>query len=129
MRRRTTTAERDVVAAILQGPASSPGVCLWKNPRGVAQYPDGSSVAYGLAEGAADLVGLVEVRVLPSMVGRKLGVFVGLEVKRPGEKPRPDQLQWLACVRRFGGLGFWADDARIVEQRLRELREGVCDCG
>lgn len=51
-------------------------------------------VQAGLGTGSSDLVGMIRGS------GR---VFV-LEIKMPGEKPRPDQVAWLSLVRRWGGF-------------------------
>jgi hypothetical protein len=53
-------------------------------------------VKFGLAPGSPDLVGwaIIDDRA----------IFVGLEVKLPGEKPRPDQRHFLETIRSAGGI-------------------------
>lgn len=58
----------------------------------------------GLGKGSPDLVGWSPMVVTPEHVGRSLAVFAGVEVKRPGQKPRPDQQQWLDMLASQGAL-------------------------
>jgi hypothetical protein len=48
-------------------------------------------------EGAPDIVGWM-------LRGPLVGRFVGLEVKKPGEKPTEKQLEWQAKIRDAGGV-------------------------
>ena len=72
---------------------------------GGSHFPnaDGSTryVAFGEA-GDPDWTG-----VLP------FGRALGLEIKRPGERPRPEQLAKLRQLNAQGGVGLWVDDAAI----------------
>jgi len=56
----------------------------------------------GLAEGSADLIGIG-----PG------GLFLSIEVKQPGQRPRPDQRKWRDMVLDRGGL---AGTAHNVEE-------------
>jgi hypothetical protein len=58
----------------------------------------------GLCPGSADLVGFAPITITPSMVGLRLAVFAGVEVKRPGGRPTPEQRQWLESVHAAGGI-------------------------
>lgn len=45
------------------------------------------------------------------------GTFVAIEVKKPGGKPSPDQLEFLERVKAYGGIGILAyslDDVMAV---------------
>lgn len=70
-----------------------PGVRMWRNNTGALYDETGRLVAYGLAKGSADLVGIVD------------GRFVALEVKKPGERAEPDQELWLGQVNQVRGVG------------------------
>ena len=48
--------EGDLLAA-LQIEAGRLGGVLWRNNSGVAFYPDGSRVKYGVGDGGSDLIG------------------------------------------------------------------------
>lgn len=64
---------------------------LFNNPVGVAIYPDGSRVNYGLHVGAADCVGWRSVEITADMVGKRVAVFCSIEVKGPRGRPTPEQ--------------------------------------
>lgn len=56
----------------------------------------------GLPPGFADLFGMKSVTITPEMVGKKVAVFVALEVKDKASASR-DQKNFLAAVRDNGG--------------------------
>ncbi len=69
----------------------------------------------GLAVGSGDLIGWHSVTVTPEMVGRKLAVFLSVEVKTETGRVRPEQTNWLEQVRKHGGIAVVArsvDDAQ-----------------
>lgn len=69
------------ISAKIQLRASELGARLWRNQSGKYQLADGRWLSSGLFPGAPDLIG-----VLPS------GKLLAVEVKRPGQKPRPNQI-------------------------------------
>ena len=109
--------ERSIKAAIRLA-VSEPGTVLFNNPVGVAVYPDGSRVPYGLVPGAADLIGWRSVVVTPAMVGRRVAVFAAVETKAPRGRREQHQRNFVEQVREAGGLaGF----ARSVDEALKIL--------
>lgn len=92
------------------------GLVIWRNNVGIANHFDPNThetqtVKYGLADGSADLIGLLN------------GRFIALEVKRPGEAPTGKQQQWLTLVRNNGGFAAIvtsADDARAAIVRAQK---------
>lgn len=57
------------------------------------------------------------------------GRFIGLELKRSGERPRPLQRYKLDQISECGGLGLWAspENWEEIKQLLREISEGsIC---
>lgn len=109
--------ENTIKALIRRALANSDDVRLFNNPVGQAflgeavALKDGSviikkpvRITYGLVAGSADLIGWKTIEVTPEMVGKKLAVFLSLEIKRPGQKLRKDQAQWAKQVRKFGGI-------------------------
>ncbi|HEY1015322.1 MAG TPA: hypothetical protein VGE07_21630 [Herpetosiphonaceae bacterium] len=63
-------------------------------------------------KGTSDTITLLPVLVEPF---GWLGIYLAVEVKKPGGKPTPEQARFIAKVRRLGGIGFYAtsrDDAR-----------------
>lgn len=93
-------------------------VTLWRNQVGVAQYPTGQRVPYGLCKGASDLIGLRALLITPELVGTTIGQFTALEVKSARGRLSHVQLLFLNLVRSRGGLAF---HARSVEEALEHL--------
>lgn len=73
----------------------------------------------GMPPGASDINGMTRVLVTPQMVGTTLAVFTAIEVKKPGEKRTPEQVNYQRQVKESGGLcgvACSAEDAlRIVQ--------------
>jgi hypothetical protein len=102
--------ETDIQNAI-QLEASLLGHRLLRNNIGAYEYAPGKWVHYGVGgKNWPDLIGYVK----PS------GRFLGIEVKRPGETPSPDQLRVLAEINRGGGIAFWVDSVEMFHNELRE---------
>lgn len=62
-------------------------------------------IAYGLAVGSSDFIGLRSIEITQDMVGKRIAQFVALEVKVPGNKPTEVQRNFIAMVRDLGGVG------------------------
>lgn len=96
---------------------AEPDVLLLRNNVGVAKHVHERTgrtwhVVYGLGPGSPDLVCIVA----------PLGRVVGLEVKRPGEKPSEAQLVCRSAWRSFGAVVETVtsvDEARAVLARVR----------
>ena len=82
---------------------SRPDVVVWRNQVGVARYPGGRSVPYGLARGASDIIGIRSLVITPEHTGQTIGQFVAVEAKSPSGQPTREQLQFLELVRKYGG--------------------------
>jgi hypothetical protein len=74
--------------------------------------------SFGLTVGSSDLVGWHTVTITPDMVGKRVAVFTGIEVKRDtGGVTSEDQTKFGAAVQRSGGLWGVArnpDEARLI---------------
>ena len=60
-----------------------------------------------LGAGAPDIIGAM----------RRGCAWLAIEVKRPGAKPRPEQLDWLRTVADAGGCAGWVtcvEDAEVI---------------
>lgn len=79
---------------------------LMKNPRKVQGAPEGTS----------DIIGVTSVMVTPQMVGSRVGVFTAIEVKKPGQKPKINQENFIAKMRDMGAI---AGVARSSEDALK----------
>lgn len=134
--------ERDIQAAIFRAIGGRRDVRLFRNNVGAAwagrQYSerdgqggriltltDARRLEFGLHPGSPDLVGIQAVRVTPEMVGQIVGVFVGLEIKTPTGRVRPEQAMFLEMLDKFGAA---AGIARNVEDAEKILLKVVKNC-
>lgn len=80
---------------------------LWRNNQGAFEDKNGRWIKFGVCNpGGSDLIGF----------RKSDGKFIGIEVKVPGKKPTPEQLKFIAAVRKSGGL---AGVAYSVEDALK----------
>lgn len=94
--------ESEILRAIRIG--LPPHVTAWRNQVGVAVYPGGQKVPYGLCRGASDLIGIRSVLITPEHVGTTIGQFVAIEVKSARGRLSPEQQLFLNLVTAKGGL-------------------------
>ena len=105
------------------------GSLIWRNNSGACEDKNGRIIRYGLGHTSAqqvrswassDLIGIVPVTITPEMVGQTLGVFLALEVKKPGWHLTPGdqramaQLKFLELVRSVGGIASFVTDPAQV---------------
>lgn len=86
------------------------------NRTGCAIYEDGRRVHHGLTKkGSSDVIINGSVLITPEMVGKTIGRFGALELKKPGEKPTETQYDFLDVTRKHGGHAGWADSPDAVD--------------
>ena len=100
--------ERTLLRMILREFGSRPDMRLFRNNVGVAVYPDGSRVAYGLCPGSSDLIGFQAIQITPEMVGQSIARFVAIEVKGPHTRLKAEQRNFLRVVSEAGGTAILA---------------------
>ena len=98
--------------------ALPPDVRAFRNNVGIAIYPDGSRVRYGLCPGSSDLIGWKRTVITPEMVGRTLARFLAIECKSDAGTVTEKQKNFLSVVRAFGGVAVVARSVADVEQAL-----------
>jgi hypothetical protein len=114
-----TNRESDVLAGCLQLLALK-GIFCWRQNQGAIPLKEGGYRRFNGRKGISDILG-----ILPQMVevvgeGRvKFGNLLGVEVKRPGEKLRPDQVEFLAHVNEQGGIGLCVHSVKELEEELK----------
>jgi hypothetical protein len=94
-----------------------PGCTVWRNARG---YDEERKVTYGLAPGAADLVGVLTVR--------GVGVALFVEIKSARGSLEPDQVTFTDVVRRLGAVHVVArsaDEAVVAVGEARRCLEAL----
>lgn len=72
---------------------SERGIISWRNHTFALKDKDGRLVRGGLCVGSSDIIG-----IMPD------GRFLAIEVKKPGKKPTPEQLNFIEVIRRHGGI-------------------------
>lgn len=110
--------ESQIQALVMRELGGRPDVRVFRNQVGfgfVGEPPNHRPVTMGLHPGSGDLIGWKTVTVTPDMVGTKLAVFLSVEVKRPGQKLRPNQEVWMDVVRKFGGIAVLANGLDIPD--------------
>ena len=101
---------------------SGAGARIWRNNQGIAKYPDGATVKYGLCNpGGSDLVGFFPLKITSDMVGQTIAAFLAVEVKTPTGRATEAQLHFIEAVRSAGGI---AGVVRGEEEALRLISLG-----
>lgn len=126
--------ESQIQSLILRALGSRDDTRLFRNqvggawmgkPRGeVLLTSEARFVQCGLAVGSGDLIGWHSVTVTPDMVGRKLAVFLSVEVKTDTGRVLPEQTNWLKQVQKHGGIAMVARNVEEAEKGLAS----VCAC-
>jgi len=70
----------------------------------------------GLCVGSSDLIGWKTITVTPEMVGTKIAVFIGCEVKNQSGRATKEQIAFINVLNESGGRGFIA---RNPEEALK----------
>ncbi len=96
------------------------GVFAWRQNCGGVSMPVGADrrerfVRFTSINGVSDIIG-----ILPN------GRFLAVECKRAGNKPTPDQIEFMNAVRRRGGVALVVYDvANLADILDRELQKAV----
>jgi hypothetical protein len=94
-------------------------VVMFRNHCGALKDPrTGRLVTFGLAPGSPDLVGWKTIEITPDMIGSRVAVFCGIEIKTPDGHLRDDQRAFLGRLSASGGV---AGVARSVRDAIELL--------
>lgn len=82
----------------------------------------GRKAAIGFGRGTSDLIGIRTIEITPDMVGKKIGQFVALEVKKEnwhytGNAHEREQHNFINVINNLGGLAGFVNS----EDSLNEL--------
>lgn len=112
--------ETHVKADILDHLGRDPDYFIWNHPTGTFFTKRGDPVRCGLP-GSSDIIGCVRVTVTPEMVGRQIGVALGVEVKHPTTGgQREDQKQFEQAWKDRGGIYVLARTEEGLKDRIME---------
>jgi hypothetical protein len=111
--------ETSLVQRIRQHANNKTDTRLFRNNVGLLKLPNGKRLRYGLHEGSADLIGWKTVEITPDMVGKRVAIFLSVEVKtRTGQK-RDNQKIWCGTVRAFGGIAGFVKSEEELDELLK----------
>lgn len=82
--------------------------------RNTGAMRDGGRFVRFASPGQADLYGWIT----------STGQHIEIEVKRPGNRPTPRQLEWLKECTRLGAVAYWADNANTAERVAEAVLAG-----
>ena len=96
------------------------GSVVFKNNVGTAEKTDPNTgkkywVRFGLCEGSSDLIGITPITITQGMVGKRIGVFTAIEVKKDVKKGynkhrMETQQRFIDFINKNGGFAFKSDD-------------------
>ena len=125
-----------VVQEELRLVAARMGTPLWRNNNGACKDETGRMIRFGLGNDSAklnsvwkspDLIGITPITIRQCHVGRVLGLFTGVEVKREGWTPSPTnsrenaQGACLTDIAKLGGLAMFCDSAEYYERTIKTI--------
>lgn len=98
--------------------ASQKGVVLWRNNSGCMKTPAGGFIRFGLGNESkemneklksADLIGITPYTITAEDVGKTVGIFTSIEVKKEGWKDdnstrSKGQTAWAKLITKLGGI-------------------------
>jgi hypothetical protein len=96
--------------------ATKDGSMLVRNPR---------PLRAGLCKGSSDIIGWVTVEITPEMVGKKIAVFMALEVKTAKGTTRKEQLNFIEVVKRSGGVAGIVRSSEQANDLVTKWNHGV----
>ena len=121
---RISMKEADVLSACLQYLALRGILCWRSNNAGVFDPQRSCFRAFRGLKGVSDILGIVPSPVLRDGQRSLHGLFLAVEVKRPGGRPSDEQEWFLEEVRRRGGIGICARSVQELEMNLNPYLGG-----
>lgn len=119
--------EKDIEKKIIIA-VQSVGATVFKNNVGTAKKVDPRTgkeyfVRFGLCEGSSDLIGITPITITADMVGKTMGVFTAIEVKKDVKKKydkhrMETQQRFIDFVNKKGGIAFKSDDPEDACKKL-----------
>lgn len=107
--------ERQIILSVQQN-----GTVVFKNNVGSAKKVDPNTgkeywINFGLCEGSSDLIGITPIQITKEMVGKRIGVFTAIEVKKNvgksyNKRRMEMQQRFIDFINNNGGFAFKSDD-------------------
>ena len=106
------------------------GTTMFRNNVGVAEKIDKNTgkkywVRFGLCEGSSDLIGITPVKITQGMVGKTIGVFTAIEVKKDVKKKydkhrMETQQRFIDFINSKGGFAFKSDNPEKAKDSISD---------
>ena len=91
---------------------------VFRNNVGLFTTEHGDKIHTGLCKGSSDLIGWVPVEITPGMVGKKVAIFLGIEIKSSRGRASSGQLNFIKQVKGAGGIAFITRSPESASQEL-----------
>jgi hypothetical protein len=114
-----TNRESGILSACLQW-LHLKGVWAWRQNQGAIPLPNGGYRRFVGLAGVSDILGILpqKVRVVGAEAPVTFGSLLAVETKRPGQKLRPAQAEFLRMVNERGGIGLCVHSLKELEEQL-----------
>ena len=128
--------DENEVQQLVQIEAAKSGIVLMRNNSGALKDATGRVVRYGLGNisekqnenfKSSDLIAVTPIVITPEMVGKTIGVFTAVEVKREGwvfknDKRETAQLNFIEWVNKKGGIAFFCSS---VDSFIKNMKASL----
>jgi hypothetical protein len=115
---RLTDRESNVLSACLQW-LTLKRVFHWRQNQGAIPLPGGRFRRFVGMKGLPDVLAVLpQERDLAGRGTERFAVFCGIEVKRKGQRPRPEQQAFLDRLNAMGGVGVCVHSVAELEEML-----------
>jgi len=119
--------ESDVLSGCLQW-LTLQGVWCWRQNQGAIPLPGGGFRRFVGLKGVSDILGILPqtVRVIETAAPVTFGNLLAVETKRPGEKLRAEQEEFLRQVNQRGGIGLCVCSVSELAEKLEPYLRLEC---
>jgi len=93
---------------------------IFRNNTGMFTTNAGAKIRTGLCKGSSDLIGWHTVEITSDMIGKKIGIFLAVEVKSAEGRASEGQLNFIDKVNEAGGIAFIARSDSEAQNKLDE---------
>ena len=98
---------------------------IFRNNRGQIKTDKGF-IRYGIPEPAGkkelykggDFIGFIETEITEDMIGKKVAIFLNVEIKGDGDTLKDGQKRWHNFVIEHGGISEIIFSERIINERM-----------
>lgn len=123
----TRNAETNIQNGILLAVGSRPDCMAWRNQvGGFRAMDDPQRIIRVGVPGSPDILSVVAVTITPDMVGKTVGVAVGIEAKTASGKQREDQAKWQQAFEHRGGIYLLSRSPEQAVEDVNRLSTIIC---